>query len=423
MSDSTFNGVTDEELRKAFVGNAATTKKPLKQPKKKIVDDKKIFWICTAFGATAFVVGCIMLICALAINTDTLVDNSTDFSFEEKKEEAVYSGLTGEVLADASLKTAPTYCIQVPNGLDGARPQAGLNEAGVVFEAIAEAGITRFAAIYQNPTASVIGPIRSLRMYYLEWDTPFDCTIVHAGGAADALAMVSTGGYRDLTEDYQYMYRGTNGGRAWNNLFTTSNSLKSFNESNGYGASDVKGFSRLTPAESNQERVDHLAKEKLIITKPSAGNTSEIVPETSSINVRFGGLTNFNVKYDYDVNTNTYLRSYENGDGHMVYNCPAGETDGGNPENTCSLVQMAPNVVVAMVVSERRAADNYHEIVDTIGSGTAYIFQNGIAIQGSWRKTSRSDQIKFTDNEGKEIKLAPGQTYISAVPSYGSVDF
>ena len=112
----------------------------------------------------------------------------------------IYSNITGQEITDESLN-------QTPNGTDGARPQAGLNDAGVVFEAIAEAGITRFAAIYQNPSTAVIGPIRSLRLYYLEWDTPFDCTIVHAGGADDAIAAVRNGGYKDLTENYTYMYR------------------------------------------------------------------------------------------------------------------------------------------------------------------------------------------------------------------------
>ena len=84
---------------------------------------------------------------------------------------------------------------------------------------------------------------------------------------------------------------------------------------------------------------------------------------------------------------------------------------------------MSPSVVVAMVVSERRASDNYHEDITTIGSGDAYIFQNGTAIKGTWNKASRADQIRFLDPEGKEIKLAPGQTIVSAVPNYGGIDY
>ena len=84
---------------------------------------------------------------------------------------------------------------------------------------------------------------------------------------------------------------------------------------------------------------------------------------------------------------------------------------------------MAPTVVVAMVVSEHRASDNYHEDITAIGSGDAYIFQNGGVKQGTWKKASREAQIEFVNTNGESIKLAPGQTIISAVPTYGSVDF
>lgn len=349
-----------------------------------------------------------------------------DFPEVGKKQtdpDSVYSSLTGEKLSDTSLANAPTYCIQTPNGTDGARPQSGLNTAGVVFEAIAEAGITRFAAIYQGPTAAVIGPIRSLRLYYLEWDTPFDCAIVHAGGADDALKAVASGGYKDLTENYTYMYRGTYGARRWNNLFTTSNYLKQYSTNTNSSSSNVKGFSRMTPEESQKSRVDKLIKEPLNITKPASGNTSETEIKAQDISFRFGGIPSFNVHYSYDTESNKYFRSYESGLAHEVYNCPTEDLGEKNPEDACSLVQMAPSVVIAMVVQERKAWDNYHEDIDTIGSGDAYIFQNGDAIKGTWAKATREDQIKFLDEDGKEVKLAPGQTIVSAIPAYGSVAF
>ncbi|MDO4747127.1 MAG: DUF3048 domain-containing protein [Candidatus Saccharibacteria bacterium] len=335
----------------------------------------------------------------------------------------IYSDLTGEALAEASLKNAPTYCIQTPNGTDGARPQAGLNTAGVIFEAIAESGITRFAAIYQNPSSAVIGPIRSLRLYYLQWDTPFNCTIVHAGGADDALAAVRAGGYRDLTENYTYMYRGTYGGRLWNNLFTTASLLKQFGADRGYDSSEVTGFSHMTPEASKKARIDSLVGSKLVITAPAAGNTSELIPKVSEIGLNFGGWANFNVRYKYDVGTNKYLRSYESGAAHEVYSCPNEDLGEKNPEDVCELVQMAPSAVVAMVVSEQRAWDGYHEDITTLGSGDVYIFQNGGVTQGTWHKDDVGSQIRFQDEQGNEIKLTPGQTIVSAIPTYGSIDF
>ena len=76
-----------------------------------------------------------------------------------------------------------------------------------------------------------------------------------------------------------------------------------------------------------------------------------------------------------------------------------------------------------MVVQESKASDNYHEDITTIGSGKAYIFQNGTAIAGNWSKASVGDQIKFTDESGAEVALAPGQTFVTAVPEYGSVEY
>ena len=340
-----------------------------------------------------------------------------------KVENKYYSHLTGLPVADEAAISAPTYCIQTPNGTDGARPQAGLNEAGVIFEAIAEAGITRFAAIYQNPSAAVIGPIRSLRLYYLQWDTPFDCTIVHAGGADDAIAAVRAGGYKDLSENYYYMYRGTYGARRWNNLFTTSSYLRQMNADWGYGNSNVVGFTRMTPAESLKARVDVGVKEKLVITEPSVENLSKIVAAVPSIAVRFGYSGSFNVNYSYDGASNTYLRSYESGDAHDIYDCPAEDLGEKNPESVCTLKQLAPSVVVAMVVEEKRAWDNYHEDITTLGSGKAYIFQNGGVTVGTWNKSVVGEQIKFFDESGAEVALAPGQTFVEAVPTYGSVEY
>ena len=252
-----------------------TEKKPAKLAKK---GGKKwlVLLIC---GIVGILIGVACLL-VVFLRPKAEVEALTFPEIPSKTEsEATYSLLTGEKLAEGTDKNAPVFCIQTPNGMDGARPQSGLTEAGVIFEAIAEAGITRFAALYQNPSGAVIGPIRSLRMYYLEWDTPFDCTIVHAGGAADAVAAVSSGGYRNFDESYTYMFRGTYSNRLWNNLFITSNKLKQFNSDRGYNSSDLKGFARMTPEDSEKKRVDSLVSEKLEITKPTDKNTSKLEAE------------------------------------------------------------------------------------------------------------------------------------------------
>ncbi len=421
MAKENKSKITDADLRAAFVGRS-TERERERSVSHSSTKDEKRDRILRIVGGMSLIVGAGCLLTAFLAfggNRDSLKFPTIP---SKNSETTKYSTLTGEPLADGKAKDAPTYCVQIPNGTDGARPQAGLNEAGVVFEAIAEAGITRFAAIYQDPSSAIIGPIRSLRTYYLEWDTPFDCTIVHAGGSSDALAAVANG-YEDLSEDYQYMYRGTYGSRSWNNLFTTSSYLKQYSTDHSNSSSNIKGFARLTPEESEKERVDKSVIKKLVITEPSNEDTSEVSVPVGSIALRLGGWENFNVIYKYNVENNTYLRSYENGSAHEVYNCPASDLGEKNPEDVCSLTQIAPSVVVAMVVQESKASDNYHEDITTIGSGDVYIFQNGSVTEGTWKKSSKGEQIKFTDENGDEIKLAPGQTFVTAVPNYGSVDF
>ena len=283
------------------------TEKKFKLPHKKPVENSRQKFLMI-FGILGLISGIGSLVGALILPSNAGFNGVFPEIPSKNEGSEFYSHLTGMPLESEAEVTAPAYCVQTPNGMDGARPQVGLNQAGVVFEAIAEAGITRFAAIYQNPTSAVIGPIRSLRIYYLKWDTPFDCTIVHAGGAPDAIQAVSRGGYKDLTENYTYMYRGTSGTRRWNNLFTTSAYLAKMNSDRNYGGSKIDGFTRMTPSESLKSRVDGLVEEKLNIMKASTGKTSSLVAKTPEIAVNFGGLANFNVRYHYDAASNTYLR-------------------------------------------------------------------------------------------------------------------
>ena len=372
--------------------------------------------VFAAFGATLFVL-------PFVLPKEARPELSFPIIPSKTTESKIYSNLTGEELASETEQVAPAYCVQIPNGMDGARPQAGLDEAGVIFEAIAEAGITRFAAIFQDPGTAVIGPIRSLRLYYLQWDTPFDCTIVHAGGADDALAAVKNGGYRDLTENYTYMYRGTAGARRWNNLFTTAAYLSQMNSDRGYGGSNIRGFKRMTPEEALVIRVDETATSKLEITEAADGNTSALAAKVAEASIKFGGLTNFNVKYSYNASTDSYDRKYESGAAHDIYDCPDENLGEKNPENVCTLKVLSPKVVVAISVEEKKSWDNYHEDITTIGSGEAFVFQGGYMLHGTWRKDTVADQIKFYDDSGVEIALAPGQTIVEAVPSYGSVAY
>ncbi len=382
----------------------------LKKLDLKFIKTKPFIFSAIGIGTALIIVLALIIIPQLLGSSNP---QHTDKSISQKPAKPIvhYDVLTGEQISDSKLNESPTFCVQVPNGLDGPRPQVGLNQAKVVFEAIAEAGITRFAAIFQNPTSSVIGPIRSLRMYYLDWDIPFNCTIVHAGGSDEAIAAARN--YRDLTESRTFMWRNYAGYWAPNNLFTSPALLANFNQEHGYNTSKPVGFARMTP----KKAAKNLAKVKKDATK-------DPIPLAYRISVNFTSAPTFNTIYDYDANTNSYFRSYATGEAHTSYTCPEG-LDKPRPKHDCGEpAQIAPKVVIALMVNQNRASDGYHENIQTTGSGEAYIFQNGTAIKGTWSKPTKEDQLSFQDANGKKVSLVPGQTWIAAVPlNTGSVNY
>ncbi len=395
---------------------SSKTSKPVK--KQKMPTSRKILLTIFIILLLIAAAGATFWLLCLNRTQDKNQDNS-----ENPTDEPIYSLLTGEEIANAKLNSTPTFCVQIPNADDGARPQAGLTHAGVVFEAIAERGITRFAAVFQNTNTSAIGPIRSLRPYYLEWDTPFNCTVVHAGGSDEAIAAVNNGSYRNLDENYSYMWRENAAERYWNNLFTSPTLINTFNQDHHYQSSEIKAFPRLTPAEAEA------AKEDNINTTDCQENDGCIDTETATatavteFEIDFGRLTSFNTVYTYDAENNRYLRSYESGEPHLVFDCPSTLNQPQTFTECGEPIQVTPSAIVAMFVRESVASDNYHEDITTVGSGKAYVFQNGTVETGTWTKSSISSQIVFRNDDGEEIAFTPGQLWIAAVPQYGGVEY
>lgn len=412
--DNTTIDINDQELN--------TKSKKIEKPKrakraKNQTSKKKLIIICTILFV--LVVGGVVA-AMIFINKKPAPATSSNPD-TNKPEPKYYSRLTGLEISNNELNSLPIFCIQVPNGTDGARPHAGLSEAAIVYEAIAEAGITRFAAVFQDPESTAIGPIRSLRMYYLEWDTPLGCTVVHAGGADDAIAALRSGGYNEIDEGI-YTWRDGNDYIAPNNLFTDVKSLGLFVEQNDIGRNgeNAKVYPRLLPEEATKLRTENqaAAADK---TDDNGNVVKSTTPLITDIAINFGNFPDFNTRYTYDPATGLYARSYETGEKELSFNCTKK-----NPvmSRDCEQVQIAPSAVVAMEVEEYLADDNYHQVIEAIGEGTAYIFQNGEAHKGTWAKASAASQIVFKDENGNEVSFAPGQLWISAIPrGTGSVDY
>lgn len=288
-----------------------------------------------------------------------------------------YSPLTGEEVANEDARTAPVTAIMIENSPD-ARPQSGMKGAGVVYEAIAEGGITRFLTIFQNHKPELIGPVRSLRMYYVDWLAPYNASVAHVGGSQNALNEVRNGNYRDIDQFF-------NAGSYWrasdryapHNVYTSFEKLDALNEAKGYTSSQFTGFPR------------------------TDGKPAEL-PDAGSIQINFSSAS-YNTAYTYDKENNRYLRSL-----------------GGVPHTDRESGQLTPSVVIALRVNMRLVMeDGYREHIDTIGSGSAVLFQNGTATEVTWHKADRAAPLRITDSVGNDIPLVRGQTWIAAVPTSG----
>jgi len=292
------------------------------------------------------------------------------------------STLTGLPISDVSVNQKPVTAIMIENSTD-ARPQSGLDKAGVVFEAVAEGGITRFLTLWQDTSADYIGPVRSVRPYYIQWLMGFDAAVAHAGGSPEALNDLKAWNVKDLDQFANGAYYQRISTRyAPHNLYTSLGQLQTLEAKKGIGAPKYTGFAR----------------------KPEQPSKN---PTVKSIDFNISGYY-YNVHYDYDAVTNTYKRS-EGGKPHMTVDKSGAQT------------QIAPKVVVALTMPQGIESDDLHTSYSTIGSGHMFVFQDGTLTEGTWSKTSSTAQFTFTDEKGATLKLDPGQTWITVVGSNDDV--
>lgn len=286
-----------------------------------------------------------------------------------------YSTLTGIEVADEAATKQAVTAIMIENS-PYARPHSGLQQAGIVYEAIAEGGITRYLALYQESKPGLIGPVRSLREYNVDWITPYQASVLHVGGSRAALKLVRNGQYRDIDEFFNSgIYWRATDRYAPHNVYTNFERIDRHNRTKGWLTSEFTGF----------DRTDGKAAAE---------------PNATAVTINFSSHL-YNTRYAYDPKSNTYTR-YLAGEPHK-------DREKGN---------ITPSVVVAIWVNERTVMqDGYREEIQTHGEGKATIFQNGTTVQATWRKANRAAPLQLVDAESKPIKLVRGQTWIAAVPN------
>ncbi len=303
----------------------------------------------------------------------------------KSKETKVQAPLSG-LLVDPALVTRKPLAVVIENHPD-ARPQSGYPAADLVYETIAEGGITRTLAIFQSQNATEIGPVRSARDYFIDWLVEYNAAFIHVGGNADALAEIRAKRIPDINQFYYggYFWRSTSR-YAPHNVYTTTDKL--------YSALKQANISLTAEVPSLSFKKDLPEAER------SASQT---------ITIDFSS-PQFVASYVYSPKSNSYLRSI----GGIVHK---DKVTGGQLVVKNIIVQyetMSPGI---------SSAGEQKTNIITTGQGKAIVFVDGKAIAATWQKVSKSAKTKYLDSLGKEIQLNPGQTWFEIVPQTARVTY
>lgn len=292
--------------------------------------------------------------------------------------------------------------VMIENHLD-ARPLIGLSRADVVYEAVAEGGITRQLAMYLCQDAGDIAPIRSARTYFLDWLSEYDALYAHVGGAntagpADALGQIRDYGIRDLDQfglGFPTYWRGTDK-LAPHNVHSTTKKLWDAAIEREWGPEDEKG-TRWDENFTKWKFKDDENLEKRGDQKPI------VVPFWSD-------HSDYTATWQYDKVANVYKK----------YHGETAQIDPLTNEN------IAAKTLIVQFQTEKDANDGYpdgHLLYGTKGKGNALIFMDGNAQKGQWIKKDRTARTTFVDSKGKEIELTRGLVWIETIPVGNQVEY
>ena len=293
------------------------------------------------------------------------------------------SAVTGErSFARGNIQKRP-WMVMIDNHPD-AYPQSGLDKAAIVFEGLAEYGVTRFIGLYQDGVTDEvgeIGPVRSTRLYFAQWAMGFHPIYAYAGGSPDGIKLAeTTDQFIKFDALRQPTYTWRDGKRvAPHNLYTNSSLLRSF-------ATD---------------------KQAAAFDDPSVGYLFDNLAPTSPATVT--GFDYFfldqtsRAGFSYDQATDGYFRSMR-GQPHI--------------DRVTGRRLWTRNVVVMQVAESVRPGDDKRRIdQDVIGSGPARLFNGGHSREITWRKTDASTPLRFYDADNNEIVFNSGPIWIAAISS------
>lgn len=332
-------------------------------------------------------------------------------------------------------QTRRPLLVMIENHED-ARPQSGLQNADIVYEAMAEGGITRFMAIFYcgavkgSSQKYDVGPVRSARTYFLDIASEYSDypLYTHVGGANCSAPQDPVTGRQigpcstnkkalaiEQIADYGWNNQGT-----WSDLSQFSLPYKVCRrepERTGqvrdtehtmycstkelWNIAAQRGLTNQT--EVNKVSWDKNFKSWSFKQKDTSGSSD------ATISFDFWeGYKDYSVTWQYNKQTNTYQR-FNGGQKQVDF----------NTQEQLS----AKNVVIQFTKETRSVDEHLHNLYDMIGNGKGLLFQNGIKTEITWSKPDRKSRTIFKDSSGQEINFVPGKIWIEILATGSIVNY
>jgi len=283
------------------------------------------------------------------------------------------------------------FAIVIDN-LRAALPQRGMSQADIIYEVLVEGGITRMLAIFQNPTeASVIGAVRSARLYTVDIAQSYDAIFVFSGGSPQANAAIRNRGITHIVDGggrgARIFFRDRNR-RAPHNLMTSGEFISRHLADLNLRLEHEEGYVRaLNFIEDGTPENGEPATDFSVMFGPNSKTTTFIFNEETGL---------------------YYLRQYGS-----PYN------DGNNNQQIA-----VTNVLILRMATSGVPGDTEGRLaITTTGTGTGYFVNGGYVIPINWSRENNSSQFIYTTEDGEPLELGRGRTYVCIIRSTMNVEF
>lgn len=275
----------------------------------------------------------------------------------------------------------------VIDDLPSVRPQSGLTSADIVYETLAEGGITRLLAIYYHGEAPRVGPVRSARPYFIQLAGGLNAVLIHAGGSPEALEYMKKHNV-DHVDEFRFsrgFWRDPSR-KAPHNLFSDTKTLHRLIQDTGLNKQvTVPGLNVVASAKDIDSTDDWLESERIEISFSKSNNLAYVYDDKEKVYRRMVGG-----KPHMDANTDT---------------------------------QISPRNIIVQFVNTKVVDEQGRLEMEIVGQGRALIFASGQVVEAVWKKAAIDKPISYEAVDNDMPEILPGQTWIEIVPQGTKLTF